>query len=200
MESEMTVIERVKKLFKWLAAIAIVTTLLVSIIALGIYAFYEIKDRPKVEAELKGVSIGENLGDVMFKSHGYEIAKAIKNENGSMPDVDETSYTNKKLRLFVTFKGDTVESVDYECAQEYEYTSVSQVACGDTSEKIKQRFGEKIRILCHMDKTVRGQLRAYDAVEYGIRYQLYYNKVVGFAIFKPEKLTKLVGVNWSKCD
>jgi len=196
----MTVLNGVKKLSKWLAATLIVTTLLVSLIAIGIYVFYEIKDRPKIEPELKGVSIGEKLGDVLFKSHGYEIVKATKNENGSLPDADETSYTNKKLRLFVTFKGDTVESVDYECSQEYEYSSLSQVACGDSSEKIKKRFGENTRILCHMDKTVRGQIRVYDAVEYGIRYQLYYNKVVGFAIFKPEKLSKLVGINWSKCD
>jgi hypothetical protein len=93
-----------------------------------------------------------------------------------------------------------VESVLYDCSQEYEYTSVSKVSCGDSSEKIKPRFGEGLRVLCHMNKEVRTQLRVYDAVEYGIRYQLYYNKVVGFMIFKPEKLKELVGVNWSECD
>ena len=83
---------------------------------------------------------------------------------------------------------------------EYEYTSVSKISCGDSSEKIIKRFEENIRVLCHMDKEVRSQLRVYDAIGYGIRYQLFYNKVVGFLIFRPEKLASLVGVNWSKCD
>jgi hypothetical protein len=173
---------------------------LASLIALGVYVFYEIKDRPQIETELKGVKLREKLGDVMFNSHGFELQKPYTNENGSQPAADEVTYVNKKTRLDVTFKKGMVESVLYDCSQEYEYTSVSKVSCGDSSEKIKQRFGEGIRVLCHMNKEVRTQLRVYDAVEYGIRYQLYYNKVVGFMIFKPEKLKELVGVNWSECD
>ena len=199
-ESETTVFKAVKKLLKWFAAALIVVFVLASLIGLGTYAFYEIKDRPKIETELKGLSIGEKFGDVMFKNHGYEIEVPVKNLNGAFPDTSEVSYRNKNSRLFVTFKSDTVESVDYACSQEYDYTSVSQISCGDSSEKINQRFGKNIRILCRMDKDIRNQLRAYDAVQYGVRYQLYYNKVVGFSIFRPEKLASLVGVNWSKCD
>lgn len=51
-----------------------------------------------------------------------------------------------------------------------------------------------------MNKEFRSNSRVYDAIDYGIRYQLYYNKVEAFYIFKPEKLTELVGINWSKCD
>jgi len=199
-ESETTVFKVVKKLLKWVAAALIVLFFLASLIGLGTYAFYEIKDRPKIETELKGVAIGEKIGDVMFKSDGYKIEKPIKNENGTLPNIDEVSYENKNSRLYVTFKGDAVESVHYDCTQEYEYTSVSKISCGDTSEQVRKRFGENIRVLCHMDKEVRNQLRVYDVVEYGIRYQLYYNKVVGFLIFRPEKLSSLVGINWSKCD
>lgn len=199
-DSETTVLKAVKKLLKWLAAALIVIFILASLIGLGTYAFYEIKDRPKIETELKRVVIGEKLRDVMFKSDGYILEKPIKNENGTLPSTDEVSYANKNSRLYVTFKSDTVESVHYDCTQEYEYTSVSKIFCGDSSEQIKKRFGENIRVLCHMDKEVRNQLRVYDAVEYGIRYQLYYNKVVGFLIFRPEKLASLIGVNWSECD
>ena len=199
-ESETTVFKAVKKLLKWAAAALIVVFVLASLIGLGTYAFYEIKDRPKIETELKGVPIGENFGEVMFKNHGYEIEIPVKNLNGTFPNTAEISYRNKNSRLFVTFKNNEVDSVSYDCSEDYEYTSVSQVSCGDSSEKINQRFGKNIRILCRMDKDIRNQYRVYDAVEYGIRYRLYYNKVVGFMIISPEKLAELVGINWSKCD
>lgn len=199
-DSETTIFKAVKKLLKWIGATLIVVFLITSMVAFGTYAFYEIKDRPTIETELKAVAIGEKLGDVMFKSHGYELQKPFKHSNGSLSNIDEVSYENKKARITVGFKDDTVVNVNYDCSQEYEYTSVSKISCGDSSEQIKKRFGENIRVLCHMDKEVRNQLRAYDAIEYGIRYQLFYNKVVGFSIFRPEKLSELVGINWSKCD
>lgn len=199
-ETETTVLKVVKKLVKWLSAALIVLIVLASLIGLGTYAFYEIKDRPKIETELKGVSIGERFGDVMFKNDGYEIEVPVKNLNGTFPDTAEVSYRNKNSRLFVTFKNDVVESVSFDCSQEYEYSAISKISCGDSSEEINKRFGKNIRILCRMDKDIRNQYRAYDAVEYGIRYRLYLNKVVGFMIIQPEKLVGLVGINWSKCQ
>jgi len=199
-ESETTIFKAVKKLLKWFAVVLIVIFGIASLIWLGTYAFYKIKDRPKIETELKGVSIGEKFGDVMFKNYGYEIEVPVKNLNGMFPDTAEVSYRNKNLRLFVTFKNDVVDSVSFDCSQEYEYSSISQISCGDSSEEINQRFGKNIRVLCRMDKDIRNQYRTYDAVEYGIRYRLYHNKVVGFMIISPEKLSELVGINWSKCE
>lgn len=200
MASETTIAHAIKSLLKWIVAASIAVVLLATLIAIGVYGFYAIKDRPQKVTELKGVVLGEKIGDVMFKNHGYKIEQPEKNQNGSFPEAGIVTYSNKDARILFTIKNDKVESVDYSCSQDYEYTSVSEVACGDSSEKIKKRFGDKIRVLCHMDKEVRNQLRAYDAVEYGVRFQLYYNRVVGFAIFSPNQLSGLVGINWSECD
>ena len=200
MSSETTVMSATKKLFKWLAAALVTLGLVASLIALGTYLFYEIKDRPKVEIELKGIAIGEKFSEVMFKHSGFKVNTPPKNLNGSESSPDEKDYSNTNERLHVSFKNNLVDSVRYACSKEYEYTSVSTISCNDSSEKIKKRFGENIQTLCFMDDEFKNQLRVYDAIEYGIRYQLFYNKVVGFVIFKPEELKKQEGINWSKCD
>jgi hypothetical protein len=198
--SETTIFTAIKKLFKWLVAILIVSSALIGIIALSIYLFYEIKDKPKIETELKGVAIGEKISDVLFKSDGYKIENATKNENGTFQKNNEISYINQSSRLLVRFENNKVESILYNCSQEYEYTIISKISCGDSSEKIKQRFGDDIRVLCHMNKDLRSNSRVYDAIDYGIRFHLFFNKVEAITIFRPEKLAQLVGINWSKCD
>lgn len=196
----MNIFTAIKKSLKWLFAISIVFSMLIGIIALGIYLFYEIKDKPKIEADLKGVTIGEKISDVLFKSDGYKIVNSIKNENGTLPKNNEIAYENQSSRLLVRFENNKVESILYNCSQDYEYTVISKISCGDSSEKIKQRFGDDIRVLCHMNKDLRSNSRVYDAIDYGIRFHLFYNKVEAITIFRPEKLAQLVGINWSKCD
>lgn len=198
--SEITIFAAIKKSLKWLFAISIVFSILIGIIALGIYLFYEIKDKPTIEKELKGVAIGEKISDVLFKSDGYKIENSIKNENGTPPKSNEIAYENQSSRLLVRFENNKVESILYSCSQEHEYTVISKIACGDSSEKIQQRFGDDIRVLCHMNKDFRTNSRVYDAIDYGIRFHLFYNKVEAITIFRPEKLAHLVGINWSKCD
>jgi len=199
-ESTSTIFRAFKKILKWVAAAVLAIFTLGSLTGLVIYGFYAIKDMPTIVNEINGVAIGDKVSDVLFKSNGYKPEKQIVNENGSKQNSNQISYANTNERMYVTFENGLVEDILYDCRKEYEYTSISKISCGDSSEDIKKRFGNKVRVLCHMNKDFRNELRVYDVVDYGIRFQLHYNKVVGINIFKPEKLNNLVCINWSECD
>lgn len=151
--------------------------------------------RPLLITQLVGVSIGEKLTDVFFK-HGD-----FKRESKADPnDKSREDYENTDKHIFLTVKDGTVRTVLYDC-QEPDYKSMNGIACGDSGETIKEKFGERVRILCGKEKTDNGKfVRVYDVVDYGTRYFLHMNKVVALLIATPKDLQSFVGLNWDKCE
>ncbi len=198
MVSETTILNIFKKLLKWLAASFLVFGLLASLIALGVYVFYEIKDRPKVESELNGVKLGDKFSDVMFKNPGFEKEKKQEPDYFNDLKSNQIKFTNKDSNTFVYFTSNLVSKVAYACQGSLEFSEVSKIRCRDTSETLERRFGNKLRVLCY--RILEDKLRAYDVPKFGIRYLLWENKVAGFVISSPLEMILFDGDNWVSCD
>jgi hypothetical protein len=196
--TETTLFDAVKKLLKWIAAAVIALVLLASLIGLGVFIFYEIKDRPQVTSELKGVTLGEKLNDVMFKNPGFEKDKKQEPDFFNEIKPHEIKFTNKETKTFVYFKDNLVTKVAYSCSGSLEFTEVSKISCRDTSETLQKRFGKKLRVHCY--RILEDKLRAYDVPKFGIRYLLWENQVFGFVISNPLEMILSDSVNWIACD
>lgn len=151
--------------------------------------------RPQLITQLAGVSVGEKLADVFFK-HGDFKRDAKRDPN----DKSEERYENTEKNTYILVKDGKVTNVAYYC-QPFDYKPINGINCDDSGEKIKEKFGDRVRILCLNEKTEGGKFeRAYDVVDYGTRYVLHMNKVVAMVIASPKDLQSYVGMNWDKCE
>jgi hypothetical protein len=188
----------IKRIAKWILLSALGLVALALVVGLGIFIYQKWENRPKVVSELNGVSIGDKLNDVLFKNPDLKLSDLDKKNR-----TQETSskYMDKEGRKNIFFSDDDkVSLIDYTCADTYEYTSINGIKCNDTSENIEKKYGNKVRVLCHTNTKFKVRARAYDIVEYGIRYKLLYNSVFSFSVAQPELLKTFVGFSWGNCD
>jgi hypothetical protein len=179
-----------KTIGKWIlyALLAVLGLGLIFYVYLKVESYIE--NQPKVISSLQNVSIGEKLNDVLFKIDGLvQSDKELSNK-------EEIRYYNNNTGIGVDFTSGYVTGVLYGCRSDTDYFRVNRIRCNDTGESILEIYKD-LRIVC--DKEI-ANLRAYDAVDFGVRYYLVSNKVVAFRISNPSDLKASIGEDWKSCD
>lgn len=167
------------------------------LVILGILGYARWEKRLQVATSLGGIAIGEKFSDVVFRQGQFE--KRATPADVVLKYQDQEQYEKKDERKRVRVRGGIVETVSYKCKAS-DYTSVNGIACGDSGDKIREIFGEGVRILCRKRNDESAQLaRVYDVIEYGTRYFVLSNNVSHFEIATPKELETLVGLNWDQC-
>ena len=158
-----------------------------------------IPDKPQVVSNLIGVTLGEKVSDAQFRTG----AKKKKGENS------DYEFPKENWKYFQSSKDGTIERIGIWCVEDaISYPSlygaeVNGVNCGDKGEKIFEKYGkEKIRISCLKESigdVDPDTARAYDAIDYGVRYVLLVNSVSGIYVSPPESLKDGAGKKWVDC-
>lgn len=179
-----------------LIATGIVAVALMSTV-LAYFGYEKWKLQPKIATSLQGISLGETFSDVTFKHGAFEKIEgdSAKNEN------EEQRYIHRAKRSAIDVRNGVVSTVLYACKQDdSDYTTVNNVQCNDSGEKILETFGNTVRILCPKKLDEEAPfLRVYDVVDYGIRYRLKENRVIAFIIAERSDLEGWHGKNWDSC-
>jgi hypothetical protein len=152
--------------------------------------------KPKIITGMNGIELGAKLSDVIFKTG------AIKDKK--QEDV-YFSPSDVKKRFTIDKESKTVISIQHNCSSDdlsYPNTyspKINGVMCGDSEFDIFMKYSkEKINVLCN--KGGSGNLRKYEAVDFGVRYFLITNKVQVITIHYPDDLKKSSDDGWQKCD
>lgn len=199
--AETSIVGAIKKILKWGAALAIVVSILISVITAVIFAYEKYKTRPVVVTTLFNIQIGAKFNDVMFKNSGYKKVDEAKFDVEGDPKSKEIRFKNETTGTTIFFENNLVVKIKHACPTLFDGTTVSEIKCGHTSEKVEKRFGKDVRIFCIKNGLLNGEfLRAYDVPKYGIRYVLWENSVVGFLITDPLKMILQFNENWVQCD
>ena len=187
----------IKRIGKWLfIGVSIVLLLIASFIGYEKFSNY-LDNRPTVHSELKGIKIGEKYSDFAFRNPGFVQIKEKPKKS-----IGETYYENESLSLSVSVEKNYIVDVTYICQDKFEMTSLNGVACQDSGDNIFEKYGNEVRVQCLIDKSdkMATSYRVYDVVKYGVRHHVISNKVIGFQIVNPEKLSTYVGINFTKCE
>lgn len=190
----------------------------------GNYFYEEYQERPKVITELKGVYLGENFQDVIFK-HGNakrilwfwaddspdttpytddEVKTQLRNAGSDLlKQIAEGStdgyYVFDKDTLTVTIKNNRVEKILVGCTDGG--NSLNGISCGSNGDEILNKFGRDIRVLCNVTADPdKNSLRVYEIVKYGTRYYLRLNTVNQMMITSPATLNSYVSKKWAECS
>lgn len=186
----------VKKIGKWF----LFALLILILIFLCLYSYDKItnylENLPKVITELKGIKVGEKYSDFVFKNPGFKAKKI------NFKTINELHYENIERRLSVSVNNSKIEDINYICDSESDYTNINGIACNDLGDKIVEKFTNEVKIQCLLDKDnlLFPDLRVYDVVKYGVRYELLNNNVVSYKVSSPESLSKYTGINWGQCE
>lgn len=191
-----------KKVILWVVGIvfAIIAIFLAYIfIADKLHSGKLIPQSPQVVTSMFDIHLGEKVADAKFRTGG--VNKKDDPKSGYVLPSD-------KSKIFWATDG-LVSRIGTWCSDDaMKYPSIDSVEvngirCSYTGEQILDRYGkDKIRIACF--KNTKGDpeaenARAYDAVNYGVRYVLLTNKVSGIFITQVENLKDLSGENWGEC-
>lgn len=141
-------------------------------------------------SELKGIKLGENIFDLLFR-FDFFLDKKTNTEDW----VDVVRYTLINGRISVEVKGENIHNVTYVCNETLDITSVAGVSCGDRADEISGKTLSKIRFLC--DKNANK--KAYDLINNGVRYFSKNNVVTGFLVTDSKSLGDLVKSTWTHC-
>lgn len=155
---------------------------------------------------LEGVTIGQKLSDVEF----HVGIKRIPERD----DEVEIAYSlvgKENVRFFFDKSTNLVTLMDFTCNDDaIQYPAlyslkIHSVTCGDSSEKILSIYPSQLtRVLCltpdKEDVEKFNNVRAYDVPQYGVRYILKTNKVVGVVITAPDRLEGSWGDHWKYCQ
>lgn len=156
-------------------------------------------DKPKLITSYDGISLGDTLADVEFKKgkvKTYEEFFKKKIENKS----DDMYLIDKSFGFYTEIKGKTVTAIVKGCNSDESYSiEINGISCGNSSEKIIERFGKDVVVKCEVNPD-RGESpsRYYEVSKYGIRYQLVKNAVVVFRILPPSDISS-ESKNWEIC-
>ena len=192
------------------AGVLVMVVVPIAVAILGFFGDEKKAQRPQVVTSLVGISIGEKLSDVVFKQG---LFKKQEDSEGLVSQYQrEEIYRQDDKRVSIRIREGIVTAITYRCGSDNPRADgsspnddavspkINEVVCGDSGDKIKQSFGNKVRVLCRIKETDRSHLyRVYDVVEYGTRYFLVQNKVTGFYVVDEKRLESLVGFNWSEC-
>jgi hypothetical protein len=145
---------------------------------------------------MNGIELGGKISDVIFKTGAIKDKK--QEDVYFFPSED-----NKRFAIDKESK--TVRSIQHICSSNdltYPNTyspKINGVMCGDSEFDIFMNYGkEKINVLCN--KGGSGNLRRYEAPDFGVVHYLVTNKVQIFTIHSIEDLKKSNDDKWQKCD
>jgi hypothetical protein len=129
-----------------------------------------------------GIAIGDNISDIEFKLG--KLKSEGKTQSGGS-DIFKPSKDSHKV-IYTEPSGKTVEFIGIDC-EKYNYDSFNGVKCGTSSEEILKKHKDRLKIWCpiSLDKDA-DPYRVYDLIEFGTRFYLQKNHVVGIRILKPD--------------
>lgn len=162
---------------------------------------------PKKVTTLQGLTLGEKLSDVEFKL-------PLKKDKTQYNSDTMISYSveGQPFRDLAFDKNNRLISIGETCTNDFNVTPsferVNGIPCNASAELILEKYGKnKVRIQCPSKKQIAeekdfnvSRIRAYDAVDYGVRYILNGNQMFSLNITTPEELKGWTGVNWVPCD
>lgn len=152
--------------------------------------------KPKVISGINGIELGAKLSDVIFKTG------SIKDKNQE----DVYLFPSEDNKRFAVDKATkTIRSIQHACSSndlDYPNTyspNINGVKCGDPDVVIFMNYGrENINVLCN--KGGSGNVRRYEATDFGVVHFLVTNKVQIFTIHSPNDLKKSNDDKWHKCE
>jgi hypothetical protein len=176
--------------------LALVALLALAGIALGgLVAYSKWENRPQVMTSFKGITLGEAFSDTTFRLGPFKEIKY-----GDAPH--EKLFWHEERNVTVTTRDGRVDTISYSCAQRYDNTSINQIGCQDSGERIKEEFQKLTRILCGPDKERNegAEVRLYEVPKYGVQYILQLDKVTGFLIAAPNAFENIAYLkDWRIC-
>lgn len=188
-----------KRISKWMFLAALVIALL-----FGALIGYEkskqyYDEMPKLIDQLMDVKIGMKFEDLMFRHPGFVL------EIDSKGKENIESYANEKSSLYVKLIDKKVARVMYACKGEFDVNGAAGILCGSKGDLIFERYGKSVRVQCLKDKSDKQYLiyRVYDIPEYGMRYHVVANEVVGFDVSITKSLydeNSFVNAAWASCQ
>lgn len=182
----------IKRLLKWFGFGVLILAGLVLLIVAGASGYDKWQSRPQIATELNGIKLGESIGDVRFKNEGLSGPSKWADKNS-----DQQNYSIQSKLLFVSVKGGRVNRVSQLCGTSSDHVGINRIYCNEsTSEDILKKYGSNVRVLCVKDEPLK---RAYDAIEFGVRYELSQNTVYAITITSPEAL-ETSKVNLQPCE
>jgi hypothetical protein len=165
----------------------------------GVVGFEKINgyldSRPALIKSYGGITIGEKVADVEFRSETKEVDKDGTN------DFNRFEIKNTNLLFDVKKGSDKVDTIVIDC-RENDKDTINGISCGDTSEEILNKFGKNdIQIYCKKPDSKdpeSKQIRLYESKEYLITYGLHLNKVRAIFVKGPDSRKK--SQSWILCD
>jgi hypothetical protein len=186
--------------------IGIALLILIPIVVMALYEGYESIQRsndlkPKKITALNGINLGDSLSDVKFRVQlipNKELSKRWEQETYSVltEKIDQNYTFNSDGKL----DGIVQWCLNWKNGNNATVESINGISCWQKSEDILEKYGKKsIRISCSKDSS--DTQRAYDAVDYGVRYVLTSNTVFGIWLIDPKELKDISkSKNWIPCD
>lgn len=179
----------IKKITETIAQLAT----LLALLAIVSYAGKSIIDytheilKPKVEDELFEIKIGEKISDVLFKNPDFYEDKKFD---------DYIMYRNEKgNKKFITSDG-IVKELFYSCKDGDTTTEIAGISCNSKGEKILDKFGRDVKVLCLQENdAMKNKRRIYAIKKHGVEFVLEYNKVM-YVVVKPNRP---ISLGWSEC-
>jgi len=156
-------------------------------------------DKPTLITSYDGISLGDTLADVEFKKGKLKTREEFF-KNKIEDKSDDMYIIDKSFGFYTDLKGKTVTAIVKGCNSDESYSiKINGIYCGDSSEKIIERFGKDVEVKCEVNPNrSESPTRFYDASKYGVRYQLSENKVKAFRIYPPSEISG-ESKNWKIC-
>lgn len=157
-----------------------------------------IESQPKALSNYGGLTLGEKVTDVEFRSKLEDMTKP--------DDKDHKRFAVTGTNLLFDTKDNSgkVDKIIINC-QDGDTDTVNGVSCYDNSEKIFDQYGKNnISIYCKVKRrpsdTVDDlkQIRLYESEKYGVTYGMHLNKVRAIFIQAPTKPRDTE--YWDLCD
>jgi hypothetical protein len=156
--------------------------------------------KPEVVSSLNGVTLGEKVIDAQFRT-GAKKKKGDDSHSYALP--------SDPAKFFQGNKEGTIDRIGAWCSDDaIKYPNLysakaNEILCGNSGQDIINIYGaDKVRILC-MQKTIGNieatSTRAYDAIDYGVRYILITNSVSGIYVYPPNVLKTEIGESFGDC-
>jgi hypothetical protein len=156
-------------------------------------------DKPTLVTSYDGISLGDTLADVEFKKGKLKTYEELAREKRKS-DSNELYLIDKTFGFYTDIKGNTVTAIVKGCNSDESYSiKINGIYCGDSGEKIIERFGKDVEVKCEVNPDPKeSPTRNYDIGKYGVRYQLSKNQVEAFRIYPPKDLLG-ESKNWKIC-
>ena len=181
-----------KTIGKWILIAVAILFALFSIFFTYVKIDDYIESKPKVVDEFFKIKLDEKLNDVLFRIEGLKLHEEDLRTGNNLV----TRYSNKDSGITINVESGRVSSILYDCKDNSDYMVVNNIFCNDLGEKVLEKYND-IRILCYKDRV---DLRVYNAVNYGVGYILFSNRIAGFYVSKPSDIEKHMGDYWQQCE